>query len=361
MTRLAILLPVVLLACSEPQRDAEAPPRPVRTVVATAEPLAESRLVTGEVRAADRATLSFAAEGRLAAMLVEVGQRVEAGQVLATLDPVPFRLRLEQSHAERDRARAALTEKERRAASIATLYAGGHATRFAHDTAQAELATARGNLRAAQASLALAERDLRNSELRAPFAGRVATREAERQADLRPGQAVVALDGEGAAEIVLRAPASLVSHLVPGARIAVRVPAAEGGPYPATVVQSGGRGEGGLTFPVLARLDAPPAAPLRSGLVAEAVIPAGEPRSGIMLPETAVLPGEPSARVAVVEGGVARFRAVRLGTVRAGRVEIVEGLSAGEVVVAVAPGFLAEGQRVAPTPAATAWAARAGN
>jgi multidrug efflux system membrane fusion protein len=353
MRRFVPVLPLLLLACSEPQPAAELPPRPVRTVVVAPEPVAETRFLAGEVRAAARAALSFAAEGRLAEILVEVGERVEEGQTLARLDPVPFRLRLEQAAAERDRAVATLRERERRAASIATLHAAGHATRFNHDGAQAELATARGNLRAAEASLALAERDLRNATLRAPFPGRVATRDAEPQADLRPGQAVLALDGAGPAEVILRAPASLLPHLAPGTRLEVRVAAAANGTaIPATVVQAGGRGEGGLTFPVIARLDAPASVPLRAGLVADATLTLGEGRRAILLPEAAVLPGAPEASVIVVEEGRARRRPVRLGPARGGRIEVTEGLRGGEVVVTVAPSFLTEGQVVLVTPAA---------
>jgi RND family efflux transporter MFP subunit len=349
------------MACSEAAPTPELPPRPVRTVVVAPEPVAETRVLAGEVRAADRAALSFAAEGRLAEILVEVGERVEEGQILARLDPVPFRLRLEQAAAERDRAVATLRERERRAASIATLHTAGHATRFSHDGAQAELATARGNLRAAEASLALAERDLRNAALRAPFPGRVATREAEPMADLRAGQAVLSLDGAGPAEVLLRAPASLLPHLAPGTGLSVRVAAAaNGAAIPATVVQAGGRGEGGLTFPVIARLDAAASVPLRAGLVADATVTLGEGRRAILLPEAAVIPGAPDAVVMVVEEGRARRRPVRLGPARAGRVEVAEGLRGGETVVAVAPTFLAEGQavRVTPSPAAVAALAR---
>ena len=129
MRRLSPLLPLLLLACSEPAPAPELPPRPVRTVVVAPEPVSETRLIAGEVRAADRAALAFAADGRLAEVLVQVGQAVETGQLLARLDPVPFRLRLEQAAAERDRAVAALREKDRRASSIGTLHAAGHATR----------------------------------------------------------------------------------------------------------------------------------------------------------------------------------------------------------------------------------------
>ncbi len=361
MRRLSPLLPLLLLACSEPAPAPELPPRPVRTVVVAPEPVAETRLLAGEVRAANRAALSFTTEGRVAEVFVEVGQTVEAGQLLARLDPVPFRLRLEQAAAERDRAVAALREKERRAGSIATLHAGGHATRFSHDTAQAEHATARGSLRAAEASLALAERDLRNSALHAPFAGRVATREAEPMADLRAGQAVLALDGSGPAEVVLRAPASLLPHLPPGTRLIVRVAAAANGtPMPATIVQAGGRGEGGLTYPVIARLDVPASMVLRGGLVADATLTIGEERRAILVPESAVIPGAPEATVMVLVDGRAWRRPVRLGAVRGGRVEVEAGLRGGETVVAVAPAFLTEGQAVlvTPGPAAIATLAR---
>ena len=70
------------------------------------EPVTETRLIAGEVRAADRAALSFMTDGRLAAILVETGEAVAAGQLLAHLDPTPLRPRHEGAAADRDRAAA---------------------------------------------------------------------------------------------------------------------------------------------------------------------------------------------------------------------------------------------------------------
>ncbi|MFW1411053.1 biotin/lipoyl-binding protein, partial [Vibrio parahaemolyticus] len=71
----------------------------------------------GEVRAAHRAELAFAVAGRVASVAVDVGDRVQAGQVLAALDPQPLKSQLAAAHAELARTEALLAEARRRSSA----------------------------------------------------------------------------------------------------------------------------------------------------------------------------------------------------------------------------------------------------
>ena len=81
------LVGIVLTAC-KPDAKVEAPEiRPVRTVTATKGEAGEIVVLTGHVQAQDEPALAFRIGGRMIERPVTVGDRVEAGQVLAKLDP----------------------------------------------------------------------------------------------------------------------------------------------------------------------------------------------------------------------------------------------------------------------------------
>lgn len=114
---------------------------------------------SGRVRPAKRADLSFAAPGRVAEVLVDVGDRVEAGDVLARLDPERLRLEL-------DRAEAGLTAAEAQLASLKT------------GVQEEEIEAAAANLRAAEAQLSAAAAE-RDQLARGPGEAQIAAAEAE--------------------------------------------------------------------------------------------------------------------------------------------------------------------------------------
>ena len=86
-------------------------PRPVKVEAAGAGPAGTHESFIGTVRARQRAELGFESGGRLAELMVDVGDRVRAGQVLARLEDSPAQWRLDKAQADRVAAVAALTER----------------------------------------------------------------------------------------------------------------------------------------------------------------------------------------------------------------------------------------------------------
>src|SRR6478672_678366 len=105
----AALLSAALAGCDKPPPPATQA-RPVRT--ATVERRAEGELVslTGQVRARDQASLAFRISGRVFERLVDVGDVVQAGQVVARLDPQDQQNSLRTSQAKLAAAEATLTQ-----------------------------------------------------------------------------------------------------------------------------------------------------------------------------------------------------------------------------------------------------------
>ena len=135
--------------------------------------------LTGDVQARVRAELSFRVSGRVTERLVDVGAHVDAGDVLARVDPT-------EQQADLDAAAAAVAAAESQVrVTQATfdrqkaLLANGFTTRASYDQAQEALRTAEGSLDAAKAQLGTAKDAVTYTELRASAAGIITARNLE--------------------------------------------------------------------------------------------------------------------------------------------------------------------------------------
>ncbi len=349
-----LLLPMLLVlsACGEEQTAIREPqPRPVLTLTVTETAPVGLRTVPGIVRSRDRADLSFRVGGRVLDIPVDIGTPVAAGATLARLDRTPIELRRRQAKAVMDRASAQLTERRRRFDTQQSLFQRGNVSRQAMDSVTAELAAAESALAEAKAALDLADKDLKETEIKAPFAGTIAAREVEPFVEIETGQVVVRLDGTGGLQVTANIPASIVTDIAAGAAVQVAIDSVPGR-FAGRLNRIGSRGETGLTFPVTVDLDpAVHAAGVRPGMVAEVALPIAAAAPGVYLPIGAVVPetAPGTARVFVVEeGSRVRRRAVTLGALSGDRVRITGGLGVGDEVVAVAASFLVDGQAVTP-------------
>ena len=165
--------------------------------VALAQPAGEQLATllnaSGYVTPRRRATVAAKITGRVTAVYAEEGIRVRAGQVLATLDDSDARARLIFAKAERDVAVAALADlevnlanAERELRRTEDLAAAGIQSAQALDLARttakslrARLELAREQVRAAEARIAVAQQDLENTIIRAPFNGLVVSKDAQ--------------------------------------------------------------------------------------------------------------------------------------------------------------------------------------
>jgi RND family efflux transporter MFP subunit len=179
--RLAFLLAVVvaLAGCNDNGAVLVKPTTFVRTETVRLQARQLSVALTGDIQARVRAELSFRVSGRVTERLVDVGMHVNAGDVLARIDPV-------EQQADLDGANAAVAaaESQLRVASATfdrqqTLLTGGFTTRASFDQAQQGLRTAEGSLEAAKAQLGTAKDALTYTELRASAAGVITARSLE--------------------------------------------------------------------------------------------------------------------------------------------------------------------------------------
>jgi RND family efflux transporter MFP subunit len=359
----------------------------VRTAVAREEPWEQTLYVTGELAAFEEATLSAKVPGRLEALEVDLGARVERGQAIAAIDTRDYELRLEQAEAAVEAARArlgsalaedgtvrpeeaaivrearsALDDAEREAQRSSTLLESGVAAQSTYDTALARRDQAESRWQAAMeevhnrgatlterlAGLALAQQQLADARLVAPFAGAVAQRIAGTGDFLQIGDPVVRLVRFDPLRLRLEVPERSSASVAPGLEVRA---ALEGGieAPPGRITRiSPELNQRNRTLLIEVEL-ANPDGRLRPGTFARATIVVDEEARALVVPATALVRFAGIDKVFVVEGGAAVERRVEVGREEGERVEVVEGLKAGEVVV-LAPGGLQDGAPVRVEP-----------
>ena len=96
---LAFALLPMLGACGSEEESVAEPIRPVRVVTVEKREAGETISLTGQVHAQEEVSLSFRVGGRMIERPVNVGDRVEAGQVIARIDPEPARNALQTARA----------------------------------------------------------------------------------------------------------------------------------------------------------------------------------------------------------------------------------------------------------------------
>lgn len=257
--------------------------------------------------------------GRISQLNFHDGQPVKKGQLLVAFEAGVNRAEVRQARAELDIARANLARNEDLAKR-----------NFISTRARDESAA---NVQVLEAKLALAEAKLAKMEIRAPFPGVVGMRNVSVGDYVKDGADLVNLEDISSVKVDFRVPEKYAGQIRPGQQIEVMVDAFPDKSFKARVdaidpqVDSTGR-----SALLRGRIDNPQGR-LKPGMFARVRLILSERSNAMTVPEEAIVPqGERSVVWKVVEGKALRAE-VRTGQRRAGQVEILEGLRAGDTVV----------------------------
>lgn len=202
---------LLLAACGEPPAPA-AVAKPVFVTTVTLASSAQSRSFTSVVRARVETELGFRTAGKVIERLVEVGDAVKAGQVLARLDPSDYQLAVK---AAADQVQAASVDAQQAAsdeARFGRLLADGSVGAADHERQKARADAAAARLDQAHRQLELARKREGYATLLAPYAGVVTALRVERGQVVAEGQPVLSVAGDGEREIVAELPEDWVGR-----------------------------------------------------------------------------------------------------------------------------------------------------
>jgi RND family efflux transporter MFP subunit len=330
---------------------------------------------TGSVRARVTTLLSARTMGSILEVRVQSGDTVKAGQVIAVIDARDIETSRRQAEAGRreaqdaqpeadsgvEAAKAQLDLAESSHRRMKSLFDDKSITAQEFDEAEARLKTARASYEMArakrhqldskvqQADEAVAQTKLQASfaQVTAPFAGTIIERKAEPGMLATPGTPIVVIEQGGAYRLEASVDESRLAKIRPGMAVRVHLDAFDKDLAARVDEVVPALDPGSHSF--IVKLNLPGVAGLRSGVFGRALFEFGE-RETLAVPASAMVHEGQIDRLFVAEGNAARGRMVKAGTRSGDMVEILSGLSAGELVIERPPQTLADGARIEVRP-----------
>jgi membrane fusion protein, multidrug efflux system len=218
----ALAASIALAACSKPEVASE-PVRSVKVLTVGVDPIQSGHEFAGEVRPRIESRLGFRVAGKIIRRQAEVGQRIQAGQVLAQLDAQDYQLAADAARAQ---VAAAATNRDLAAADFKR-YAALKDQNF---ISGAELERRETALKAAQAQFDQAKAQLASqgnqagyTNLVADVSGVITAVEAEPGQVVTAGMPIVRIAQDGPRDVVFSVPEDKVAAIKPGSEVAVRV------------------------------------------------------------------------------------------------------------------------------------------
>ncbi|GLS24753.1 efflux RND transporter periplasmic adaptor subunit [Marinibactrum halimedae] len=343
-----------LSGCAEENVVVEKKPRPIAWVQVSTSEMSQVRRISGILQAAESAQLSFQVTGKIKSVPARLGDQVKAGDVLAELDESSYELNVKAANAQVHESEAAVREATNEFERQANLYEKGWVSKALYDDAETALESAKSTLEVAQAQLDLANKDLRDAVLRAPYDGTITARNIEPSQQVSAGQSCFEIEGQGGLEISVVAPETIVGQMQYSDVFKASFPAIPDLTLDARITEIGSQAEAANAFPITLFVQDSPAI-LRAGMSAEVDFTyMGTGRTGytgpaIRVPMSALVAGEGQTSFAFVydeSTSTVQRRAVQTENIINNEMLISSGLEDGEIIASAGVVYLYDGQEV---------------
>jgi membrane fusion protein (multidrug efflux system) len=339
-----VALALTVSACAKDgvAGDKTAAEKDAKAAADSAIPVEVARPIRGEMLAMYSGTATLEAEadaeiiakvgGEVRRILVEEGDLVKSGQLLAVLDDRQLRFQAAQT-------RAALAKAERDFNRQVELHQKGLVSAGAFEGLKYDL----DNHRAAND---LASLSLSYSEIRAPFAGIVSARHVKLGQEIAIGTSVFRVTDPTPLKAAVYVPERELARLKIGQAASISVDALAGRAFPAIVkLVSPTVDSATATFKVTLEVN-DPKGDLKPGMFSRVGIVFERRTEALTIPRIALLDTDGTSNVFVVTAGKAEQRAIKTGLSNAGKLEVTEGLTGTEQVVVVGQNGLKDGNPV---------------
>ena len=306
-------------------------PTPVEVVVVQPSAVQEDLQAVGSLRSNESVVLRPEVSGRIATIGFRDGQVVKKGQLLIGLDSTLNEAEVAQYRAEYDLALSNLKRSEDLARQ-----------KFISSSAQE---TAASNAQVAEARLKLAQARLSKMKIISPFDGIVGIRGVSLGDYVKDGTDLVNVEDVRILKVDFRLPERSLAQIRAGQDVEVVADALPSERWQGQIEAINPRVDAnGRSLELRGRLDNA-SGKLRPGMFVRVRVIVGE-RQGLLVPEEAIVPqGEEFYVYKVVEGAAKRVP-VKIGVRRDAKVEIVEGIAAGDQVVTAGMRLSRDGQPV---------------
>ena len=345
-----LCISVALTACKEKTEIIEVI-RSIKTITVKEQATEQIFKFSGLVAAVDSSGLSFQVGGQVEAVEVDIGDRVKKDQVLAVLDPEPYQLDVDAITAELVKARDNVSrtkaeyERQKRISEQ-----GAGAKRFV-EVSEYNYKAAKSAIDFQVAKLDQVKRNLRKTELLAPYDGTIAWRSVQPNEEVKVGQKVFEINATGKMEVELAIPETTVDRIHIDDPATITFPTLPGASTKARISYIGSAAVKANAFPVKVEL-IDPDEKVKPGMTAEAslIVKAENQKPGYIVPLQALLPAPEANR------GFAFVYDSKTSTVKKTAVSsrgtedkeaiVEEGLAAGDIIAVAGVSFLADGMKV---------------
>ncbi len=335
-----------LSSCKEETRS-EAAPRPVKTIVAVLSDPVRKLTYSGSVRARVESSLGFRVQGKLVERLVNTGDKVGEGQVLARIDPIDLKLSEAAQAANVEAAKTRLQVAKAALARAEKLLKSGYASQAAYDNAKLEADAAQGALDAAEAQLRQSRNQVGYADLTAPANGIITAVNAEPGQVVSAGQSIFTMAESKEVEVALALPENELKNVAVGLPAQITLWADERVIATGKIREISGAADSATrTYAVRVSVDTVPP-DMRLGMTATVsfTIPA---KPEIRVPLAAVTHdnGKHIVWIADPQSETVSPREIQVSELADDGVRVAEGVKEGDIVVTAGLQFLTPGQKV---------------
>jgi RND family efflux transporter MFP subunit len=342
-----LLAPLFLSACQKQEKTVAAEPRPVRIMTVEKSEAGTPVSLTGRIEAEDKVNLAFRIAGRVLENNLRLGEQVEAGQVIARLEPQNEQNTLRSAEASYAAAQAALTQAQNHFDRQDTLLKQGWTTRANHDQALKALQTAQAQLDAARAQLETAHDLVSFTQLEADAPGVVTAVGPRAGAVVQAGEMIATLARKDGRDAVFDVPAQLLRAAPPDAEVTVHLTNDPGVVARGRVREVAPQADPVTrTFEVRVGLTGPPPAMLLGATITGQIATQAKPLVDIPASALTRINKQPAVWVVDPSTMTVSPRNVEVQRFDPGTVAIAGGLDTGEIVVTAGVQSLHSGQKV---------------
>ncbi|MDK1377633.1 MULTISPECIES: efflux RND transporter periplasmic adaptor subunit [unclassified Sinorhizobium] len=343
----ALAVAVALSACSEEKVETREIIRPVKVVEIAAAGNHRELDYSGSVKARTEMNLGFRVGGKITERLVNIGDRVKPGDLLARIDPTDYELAVKSAVAS-----LAAAEKQVETTALTKMRAEQLFTREFSSKAELDQATllydqAVSTRDAAASSLDQARNQVAYTDLKSDQNGIVTAINADIGQVVGTGTPVVTVAVDGEKEVQVAVPEMDISDFKPGKTVKARFWSDDALVLDGKVREvSGSADQQSRTFSVRISLPTDPRVLLGMTATIEAVAANAEPSVSIPLSALAAKDGRKVVWVVNPDNSTVHARDVKLAEFTGDGVRIAEGLKQGDLVVAAGTQFMAEDLKV---------------
>lgn len=345
---------IAAAGCSQPEPPQEVI-RPVRIQQVYKTDGQRVRTFSGVASAGVESKLSFKVGGTVDKKLVNVGDFVSKGALIAQLDPKDFSLQAKEVDAQIAQTEAQARNAKATYERVRALYENNNASKSDLDGARAAFESYQASLEALANTRELARRQIGYTTLRAPRDGHIAAVEIDVNENVSPGQPIVVLTSDEQIDVEVMVPENLITRVRKDDIVEVHFVALPDRVYEGRVTEVGvSSGDFATTFPVTVNV-ASATRDIRSGMAAEVSFQfAGKSGQDRFLVRSAAVNEDSQGRfvyVAVPDTDASGFatverRPVTVGELTAEGIEIFQGLTDGDRVITAGVSKIQPGQKV---------------